>query len=82
MTLFSSSPWAERAFCAKCGTNLFYRLKESGQHLISVGIFDDTEGLTFDSQVFIDEKPSFYEFSNKTTNMTGAEIFAIYAPKE
>lgn len=82
ITLYSSSPWAERAFCAKCGTNLFYRLKESGQHMMSVGIFNDTEGLTFDSQVFIDEKPSFYDFSNKTTNMTAAEVFAKYAPKE
>lgn len=82
ITLFSSSDWAERGFCAKCGTNLFYRLKENGQYIMSVGIFDDSEGRTFDSQVFIDEKPSFYDFSNKTTNMTGAEVFAKYAPKE
>jgi hypothetical protein len=29
---------------------------------------------------FIDEKPSFYNFSNETTNMTGAEFFAMFAP--
>lgn len=82
ITLYDSSPWAERAFCAKCGTSLFYRLKESGQYSMSAGIFDDMEDLVFDSQIFIDEKPSYYEFANQTTNMTGAEVFAKYAPKE
>jgi len=81
ITLYDSSPWAERAFCAKCGTSLFYRLKESGQYSMSAGIFDDMDDLVFDSQIFIDEKPSYYEFANETTNMTGAEVFAKYAPK-
>ncbi len=81
ITLYDSSPWAQRGFCAKCGTNLFYRLKDNGQYSLSAGILDDTEDLVFDSQIFIDEKPSFYDFANETTNMTGAEVFAKYAPK-
>ncbi len=34
----------------------------------------------FDKQIFIDEKPSFYCFANETNKMTGAEVFAKYAP--
>lgn len=78
MSVYDSSPWAERGFCAKCGTHLFYRLKETGQHMIPVGLFDVDESLVFESQVFIDEKPAFYGFANETQDMTGAEIFAKY----
>ena len=48
--------------------------------MISAGIFEDQEQFVFDSQVFIDRKPSFYSFSNKTKDMTEAEIFEMYAP--
>lgn len=78
VSVFDSSAWAERGFCSKCGTHLFYRLKETGQHMIPVGVFTDDENLIFDHQVFIDEKPSFYRFANETHDMTGAEIFAKY----
>ena len=81
ISVFDSSAWAERGFCRQCGTHLFYRIKETKQHMIPVGLFDDTENLTFDSQVFIDEKPPYYRFADATKEMTGAEIFAMYAPK-
>ena len=76
--VYDSSAWAERGFCRKCGSHLFYRIKENGQHIIPVGIFGSDENLVFNSQVFIDEKPSFYSFSNKTHDMTGVEILAKY----
>jgi len=78
MTVFDSSEWAERAFCSKCGTNLFYRLKGTQQHQILVGLFDSSENLAFDLQVFTDEKPSFYSFAEKTDMMTGAEVIAKF----
>ena len=82
VAIFDSSEWAERGFCRQCGTHLFYRLKDSQQHMVPVGLIDDDTNLVFESQVFIDAKPDFYEFSNKTNNMTGAELFAKYAPAE
>ncbi|MGP1395377.1 MAG: GFA family protein [Inquilinaceae bacterium] len=82
MTLFDSSAWAERAFCKKCGSNLFYRIKEAGQHFVPAGIFGDVEDLIFDHQVFIDEKPAYYSFANNTQDMTGPEIFAKYGPSD
>ena len=82
VSVFDSSAWAERGFCGKCGTHLFYRLKETGQHMIPVGLFDNDEDLVFESQVFIDEKPAFYSFADETTKMTGAELFAKFAPPD
>lgn len=82
VSIYGSSDWAERGFCKKCGTHLFYRLKESQQHMVPVGLLGDDDRLVFKSQVFIDAKPGYYEFSNKTEDMTGAELFAKYAPPE
>ena len=80
ISIFNSSEWAERGFCNQCGGHLFYRLKENKQHIMPVGLFDDDTPFVFDHQVFIDEKPSFYCFSNETNDMTGAELFAKFAP--
>ena len=78
ISVFQSSQWAERGFCSKCGTHLFYRLIANGQYIVPPGLFDDQADLVFDHQVFIDEKPAYYGFANETSNMTGAEVFAKY----
>ena len=79
ISVFDSSRWAERGFCKKCGSHLFFRFKKNDQHMMPVGLFDEDKDLVFDHQVFIDEKPPFYSFENKTDDMTGPEIFAKYA---
>ena len=57
VSVYDSSAWAERGFCSKCGSHLFYRIKENAQHIVPVGIFGADENFVFNSQVFIDEKP-------------------------
>ena len=79
---FQSSDWAERGFCGNCGTNLFYRVLASDEYIVSPFVLDDQSDLTLTGQIFIDEKPDWYAFANETKNMTGAEVFAMYAPKE
>ena len=79
-SVFDSSPWAQRGFCKHCGTHLFYRLKEAQHYHLPVGLFDEAPEFSFDQQIFIDEKPAYYRFANDTRNMTGAEVFALYAP--
>ncbi|MET1254086.1 GFA family protein [Aliikangiella maris] len=80
--IFQSSEWAERGFCQKCGTHLFYRIKQTNQYIVPVGLFDTANEFNFDHQIFIDEKPHYYDFANKTHNMTGAEVFAKYTQGE
>jgi hypothetical protein len=80
ITAFDSSKWAERGFCQKCGSHLFYRFKQNNQYFVPVGLFEGSTAFVFDHQVFIDEKPEYYCFSNETKNMTGAEVLAMYAP--
>ena len=82
VTVYDSSPWAERAFCSKCGTHLFYRLKEQNQYVIPAGFFQDQPNMHFEKQYFIDKKPEYYSFSNETENLTEEEVFALYASDE
>lgn len=79
ISVFDSSEWAERGFCSRCGTHLFYRLKQQGTYFVPVGLLEAGDWI-FDHQVFVDEQPSFYAFANDTNNMTGPELFAQYAP--
>lgn len=82
ISVYNSSDWAERAFCKQCGSHLFYRLKESNDHQMPAGIFDNQVDFSLDLQVFIDQKPSFYRFNNKTNEMTEAQIIEKFAPRE
>ncbi|QLC25728.1 GFA family protein [Parasphingopyxis algicola] len=77
ITRYQSSDWAERAFCRKCGTNLFYRLKEADHHIVSVGLFEPEDEMALKLEVFIDEKPDFYSFAGDAQKLTGAELFAM-----
>lgn len=81
VSLFESSDWAKRAFCKECGSCLYYQLKDNSFYAVSAELFNNPN-FKFASQVFIDEKPKYYEFSNQTHTMTGAELFAAHVPKE
>ena len=73
ISVFNSSDWAERGFCKLCGSHLFYRLKENRHHFIPAGLFEDQKRFIFERQAYIDKKPPYYSFANKTSNMTEAE---------
>ncbi|PTL93824.1 aldehyde-activating protein [Halomonas litopenaei] len=79
VTFYSSSDWAERAFCRHCGTHLFYRLKNGEHTSVPVGLIDSGEAWRFDLQFFIDEKPHWYHFGNDTRNLTGQELFEAFS---
>ena len=78
---YDSSPWAKRGFCKHCGTHLFYRLKGSDFINMPLGLLDEVDSFRFQTQIFIDNKPSCYDFANNTKKMTEAEVLALYAPK-
>ena len=77
--VFDASDWAERGFCKQCGTHLFYRFRTTGAHSVPAGLFEDEESLRFAHQVFIDEKPPYYEFANETNEMTGPGLIAKFS---
>lgn len=76
---YDSSPWASRSFCGECGTHLFFKLKESGEYNMPVGLFPHLKDLKMDMQYFSDQRPDYYCFSNETKEMTKAEILAHFS---
>jgi hypothetical protein len=77
-----SSDWAERGFCSRCGSNLFYHIIDSDEFQISAGLLDEPSDLRLTLQVFTDEQPRYYTLADTTETMTGAEVFAKYAPPQ
>jgi hypothetical protein len=76
ITRYGSSEWAERGFCATCGTSLFYRLKEPDQYILWVGTFDDPSLFELAGEIYVDEKPAGYDLAGDHPRMTGAEFMA------
>lgn len=76
---FKSSDWAERGFCAKCGSNLGYFLLPANQSFITLGSFDDSSAFTLGSEIFIDHKPASYTFAGEHGKMTEAEVLAQWS---
>lgn len=77
---YASSDWAERGFCTRCGTNLFYRLVEQDHYVMWMGTLDDLAGFKLAGEIFIDEKPGLYELAGNHPRLTGAEFMASLTP--
>jgi hypothetical protein len=72
---FDSSEWAERGFCARCGSSLFYRLKAHDQYVLFTGTFDSQDGITLAGEIFIDAKPPGYDFAGDHARLTGEQFW-------
>lgn len=68
LSILHSSENGERGFCSKCGTSLFYRFKPSNEYFIPPAIITDLpeEKVNFVEEIFYDNKPCYYAFSNDT----------------
>ena len=77
-SVYQSSDWAERGFCATCGTHLYYHLLAADEYILPAGLFQDRD-FSLASQIFIDEKPTFYDLANDTPTLTGKQVFAQFA---
>lgn len=80
IAVFASSEWAERGFCSKCGSNLFYRMtatKHQGFTSLAFGTLDDPSGLELKREWFIDNKPEAYALAGERQRVTEAEALAM-----
>lgn len=79
---YPSSEWAERGFCSRCGSSLFYYLKSPATYMLSVGSFDDQEPFRLVSEIYIDHKPVGFAFEGDLPAMTEAEVIAKFFPPD
>jgi hypothetical protein len=76
---FDSSDWAQRGFCTRCGSNLFYLLKPAGQYFMCVGALDGAQDFRLDREIYIDHKPPGYAFAGDLERQTEAEVLAAFS---
>lgn len=83
ITRFKSSDWAERAFCGTCGAGLFYEVTAPGKHhgmrFVAAGLFDDTEGMRLENEIYYDKRSGVFSYDGDTKKMTEAEVMAQFA---
>lgn len=75
---FKSSEWAERGFCSKCGSNIYYKADAQDHPNVALGTLDDTSGLERVFEFYTDLKPKGFEPTDKTHAMTGDEVVAFF----
>jgi len=79
---FQSSYWAERAWCKRCGSSLWYRVTAEGPHSgmyeIPIGLLDDASGLCMTHELFIDEKPDSFAFVGEHARTTRQQFMVKY----
>ena len=75
---YRSSEWAERGFCGRCGSNLFFHYLPLDSYGFLAGLFPDTAFEPLAEEIFIDEKPAYYAFDADGEKLTGAEVRAKF----
>lgn len=62
-----SSGWAERGFCDKCGSGMFFRVTREGEWFgnieLPLGVFDEADGFEITNEIYIDHKPDSWSFA-------------------
>ena len=83
---FTSSDWAERAFCGECGSSLWYRItlpgEMHGQTQMAAGLFENATGNPLKLELYIDKKPEGYAFAGERRQMTKTEVEAMYSSSD
>ena len=77
-----SSAWAERAWCGRCGTGLWYRVTAESpmaeSYEVPIGLLDDANGLTFTREIFVDVKPDCFAYVGEHRMLTRAKVMKLY----
>ncbi|WP_428545435.1 GFA family protein [Profundibacter sp.] len=83
---YQSSDWAERAWCGKCGSGLWYQVTAEGPHSgtyhMPIGLLDDTSDLTMTREIFTDTKPDCVAFEGEREQLDTAATLALFGVAE
>lgn len=75
---YRSSEWAERGFCRKCGSNIFFHYLPGDSYGLLAGLFPNDALEPISEEIFIDQKPDYYAFAGDSEKLTGAEVKEKY----
>ena len=64
LTWYTSSDWAKRGFCNRCGSALFYRMNDEDGIGIAAGCLDQPTGLRVNKHIFVKDKADYFEIGD------------------
>lgn len=73
---YRSSQWAARAFCGRCGSKLWFDFLPGDHRSFLAGLFALPAVFAIHKQIFIDEKPGWYDLLPHGEMRTGEEVIA------
>lgn len=76
LTWYQGTPWAQRGFCSRCGSSLFWRLAQEpdGMLIVSVDALEDGGEFTLDRHIYSDARPDRYDFADDRPRVTEAKL--------
>lgn len=77
---YTSSSWAKRGFCPRCGSTLWYEPIATGRKALAAGLFPDAGGGTLKIEFFADFCPAGYALAGDHSKLTTDETIALFAP--
>ncbi|WP_159567215.1 GFA family protein [Budvicia diplopodorum] len=83
LKFYQSSDWGKRGFCHNCGTSLFWQTTGNEQAYVTYSSLElsdaDKQRLKLTAEIFVDDQPEFYCFSNQTQRLTGEDVMKLLA---
>ena len=79
---YTSSDWAERTFCDRCGSALWYRMTAEGaprDYYMAAGLLDDLSGMSVGHEIYVDCRPEGFPAAGAPQRLTEAEFLATLA---
>jgi hypothetical protein len=61
---YQSSQQAQRGFCGRCGSTLFWQGAGRAYVSIAAGTLDDSAGLAVAGHIFVDDKGGYYDIDD------------------
>ena len=81
-----SSDWAERAWCQRCGTGLYYHVTADGPMSdnleLPIGLLDDPSGLKMTSEIYVDHRIDSVAFAGEREQLTRSEVLKKFGIPE
>lgn len=71
---FRSSSWAERAFCGRCGSHLWYEFLPAKHMSFLAGLFSDAAEYPVEKEIFVDERSRWCTLPGDHVKQTGPEV--------
>jgi len=72
LSWYETSDIARRGFCRECGSGLFWDAYSQDATGIVAGTLDDTSSLKTIGNIFVAEKPGYYELNDDLPQFSGS----------